>query len=126
MITQYVREGKPGAETALWIHGYTLDGTVWSDLWDALPQFRHVAVDLPGHGRSRPLRLDETLASVVEDVAIVASVERPALVIALSMGTVVALEPRLGAFTAFRCWSLPRRRLAAGQSTRMYSCVSRK
>ncbi len=36
----------------LWLHGYTLDSSIWDDLWALLPNWHHVGLDLPGHGAS--------------------------------------------------------------------------
>ena len=76
----------------LWIHGYTMDSTVWHPLWDLLPGFRHVGADLPGHGRSGPLAPDTTLAGLAAQVAHVAEAEVARRVVALSFGSCVALE----------------------------------
>jgi pimeloyl-ACP methyl ester carboxylesterase len=44
----------PG-DGVLWLHPYGLDSSCWGPLWDQLPDWRHIAVDLPGHGLSEPL-----------------------------------------------------------------------
>jgi len=76
----------------LWIHGYTMDSTLWRPVWDLLPGFRHIGVDLPGHGGSRPLRPDETLPSLAVRIAAQARALRARKVVALSFGSCVALE----------------------------------
>ena len=80
----------------LWLHGYTMDSTLWRPLWDLLPGFRHLGVDLPGHGRSGPLTGGETLPAVAAAVAGVAAAERASRVVALSFGSCVALELAAG------------------------------
>ena len=37
----------------VWIDGYTMDSTSWSELWGLLPGWRHLGIDLPGHGALR-------------------------------------------------------------------------
>jgi pimeloyl-ACP methyl ester carboxylesterase len=76
----------------LWIHGYTMDSTLWRPVWDLLPGFRHIGVDLPGHGGFGPLRSDETLPSLAARIATQARALRARKVVALSFGSCVALE----------------------------------
>ncbi|HEY1916263.1 MAG TPA: alpha/beta hydrolase [Streptosporangiaceae bacterium] len=76
----------------LWIHGYTMDATLWRPLWDLLPGFRHVGVDLPGHGRSGPLPVGETLPTLAARIAAIARREQAQRVVALSFGSCLALE----------------------------------
>jgi pimeloyl-ACP methyl ester carboxylesterase len=76
----------------LWIHGYTMDRTIWYPLWDRLPGFRHCGVDLPGHGRSGPLRSGETLTGLAGRILEVARAEGADQVVGLSFGSAVALQ----------------------------------
>ena len=76
----------------LWIHGYTMDCTLWPPLWDLLPGFRHVGIDLPGHGRSGPLRGDDTLPGLAERIAGIAQDEQASRIVGLSFGSAVALQ----------------------------------
>jgi pimeloyl-ACP methyl ester carboxylesterase len=76
----------------LWIHGYTMDSSVWAPLWERLPGFRHVGVDLPGHGRSAPMRPGTTLPGLALRLAEIAAAYRARRVVALSFGSCVALE----------------------------------
>jgi pimeloyl-ACP methyl ester carboxylesterase len=76
----------------LWIHGYTMDSTLWQPLWDLLPGFRHIGIDLPGHGRSGPLSGDGTLPALAARVAGIARAEHARRAVALSFGSCVALE----------------------------------
>ncbi len=43
-------------EPLLALHGVSLSGAVWAPLFNALPERRVLAVDLPGHGLSDPVR----------------------------------------------------------------------
>jgi pimeloyl-ACP methyl ester carboxylesterase len=76
----------------LWIHGYTMDSTVWQPLWQLLPGFRHIGIDLPGHGRSGALSRDDTLPAVTSRIAEIAQAEQARRVVALSFGSCVALQ----------------------------------
>jgi pimeloyl-ACP methyl ester carboxylesterase len=76
----------------LWIHGYTMDSSLWGDLWDLLPGFRHIGVDLPGHGASGPLPAGLTLPSLAAEVATLARSADASRVVALSFGTIVGLQ----------------------------------
>lgn len=76
----------------LWIHGYTMDSTLWRPLLELLPGFRHVCLDLPGHGRSGPLGPDETLPGLAARIAAVAEAEGTRRIVALSFGSAVALQ----------------------------------
>lgn len=76
----------------LWFHGYTMDATVWPPLWDLLPGWRHIGLDLPGHGGSRPLRAGDdldSLADMIGGLAVGAGVRH---LVAMSFGTVLALQ----------------------------------
>lgn len=55
----YGQEG--GEEAIFWVHGYTMSSKIWGDLWAELPGYTHYAVDLPGHGASRPMASNESL-----------------------------------------------------------------
>lgn len=76
----------------LWLHGYTMDRTLWQPLLELLPGFRHVCVDLPGHGRSRPLSGDETLPGLAARIAAIAEAADARRIVALSFGSAVALQ----------------------------------
>lgn len=76
----------------LWIHGYTLDSSLWSDLWNLLPGYRHIGVDLPGHGASGPVPAGLTLPGLAAELARLARAEHAHRVIALSFGTIAALQ----------------------------------
>jgi pimeloyl-ACP methyl ester carboxylesterase len=76
----------------LWLHGYTMDSTIWRPLWERLPGWCHIGVDLPGHGASPPLARDVTLAGLAADIASLARSEQASRVVALSFGTMIALQ----------------------------------
>ncbi|MER5647477.1 alpha/beta hydrolase [Streptosporangium sp. NPDC002524] len=109
--------GVPGSGV-LWLHGYTMSAAIWPPLWERLPGHRHVAVDLPWHGRSRPPRDGEdraALADLLVTRALEAGVRH---VVALSFGTVVALEMALRHPRAFASWTLAAPSYAGGPQDR--------
>lgn len=92
----------PGAaDGVLWIHGYTLDSSSWEPLWELLPGWHHVGVDLPGHGASLPLRPEDDLPGLGLRIAELARAWGLRHLVALSFGTVVALQVALAASRTF-------------------------
>ncbi|MCX5203664.1 alpha/beta hydrolase [Streptomyces sp. NBC_00237] len=83
--------------TVLWVHGYTMDSTLWRPLWELLPGFRHVGVDLPGHGGSAPLEPGVTLPGLAARITGVARAEGATRLVGLSFGSTVALQMALDA-----------------------------
>jgi len=79
-------------EAVLWIHGYALDSTSWSELWDLLPGWRHIGIDLPGHGQSLPAGEGEELPALARRLVAVARAHDVRHLVGLSFGTVVALQ----------------------------------
>ncbi|MDB5072610.1 MAG: alpha/beta hydrolase [Candidatus Eremiobacteraeota bacterium] len=78
----------------LWVHGYTLDGTIWEALWDLLPGYRHLAVDLPGHGTApAATSVDASVNALAETIGST----QPGAVVALSYGGMLALEAAIRA-----------------------------
>ena len=75
-----------------WIHGYTMDAGVFADIWPLLPGFRHVGVDLPGHGRSADWPAGTPLTVMATAVARTLAENQVRAVVAVSMGTMVAFE----------------------------------
>jgi pimeloyl-ACP methyl ester carboxylesterase len=85
-------ETRGDGPAVVWLHGYTMDSTLWRPVWDLLPGFTHVGVDLPGHGRSGPLTPGETLPGLAARIAAVLTAQQASRVVALSFGSCVALE----------------------------------
>jgi pimeloyl-ACP methyl ester carboxylesterase len=98
----------------LWVHGYTLDSTVWEPLWQLLPGWHHVGVDLPGHGRSRPLAADERTDRLGRELADVARALGARHVVGLSFGSTFALQAAIEAPAAFDTVTLAAPAVAGG------------
>lgn len=79
----------------LWLHGAGATTHSWRDLWPQLPGFRHVGVDLPGHGFTRlGTRLRSGLLPMSEDIAALCASQgwQPVAVIGHSAGAALALQ----------------------------------
>jgi pimeloyl-ACP methyl ester carboxylesterase len=87
----------------LWIHGYTMDSSLWEPLWTLLPGWRHLGVDLPGHGRSATLRTGLTMPALADRLSRLAEAERAVRVVGLSFGSCVALQMAMDAPEVVRC-----------------------
>lgn len=92
--------------SVLWLHGYTMRSEVWEPLWERLPGWRHLGLDLPWHGSSRDLREGEDLASLADTVVAHARAHDVAHVVGLSFGTVLASEMAIRHPGAAASWLL--------------------
>ena len=101
-------------EGVLWLHGYTLDSTIWSRLWGQLPGWRHAGLDLAGHGQSRDLQRDDTLASLASTVIRIARHHDLRHLVGLSFGGMVALQAAIDAPEAFASLALGSPAVAGG------------
>ena len=76
--------------TVVLVHGWGLHGGVWRDLAARLARsFRVLVPDLPGHGRSRGMRTQASLAGLADDLS--RRLTEPAIWIGWSLGAFVAL-----------------------------------
>ena len=91
----YFESGKAGKKDALvFIHGWTCNADFWKASANAFPEYRVIAVDLIGHGRSDKPQTTysmEYFARSVDAVLKKAKVER-AVLVGHSMGTPVARQ----------------------------------
>lgn len=88
--------GDPEAPVVLLSHGFSLDMSVWGDVWPGLTaDFRVVAMDHRSHGRSaRAAHGDLSLRAMGRDLAAVleaVSPSRPAVIVGHSMGAMAVL-----------------------------------
>lgn len=91
-----LRGPEPGAPTrTAWLHGYTMDSTIWQDLWALLPGIEHVGVDLPGHGTAADTPMPAGLPALATAVADRLREEGCRRLVALSFGSCVALQVAL-------------------------------
>jgi pimeloyl-ACP methyl ester carboxylesterase len=96
-----LRTAGSGDGAILWIHGYTLDSSIWEELWERLPHWRHIGVDLPGHGAADPVRPGDDLNQLAERLVEVARELNVRNLAAISFGGAVALHVAARAPDAF-------------------------
>ena len=94
MADLFVREsGRPNLRAVVFLHGVGNTGGMWQRHMAALPEYRCLAPDLPGHGRSRAqawasrAETADRIARLIETLP-----EGRASVIGLSLGGSVAYE----------------------------------
>lgn len=78
-----------------WLHGYTMDSTIWASLWEALPGTEHVGIDLPGHGNAADTPMPAGLPALADAVAEQLRARECRTLVALSFGSCVALQVAL-------------------------------
>lgn len=114
-----VATARPGdGESVLWIHGYSLDSRIWDELWNHLPAWNHVGIDLPGHGQSLPLPHGADLASLARRIGSFAIRENIRHVVGLSFGGMVALQVAIEHPEAFASLVLGAPALGSGPQDR--------
>jgi pimeloyl-ACP methyl ester carboxylesterase len=94
------RSGGDG-DVVFWVHPYALDSSCWAELWERLPGWRHVGVDLPGHGLSEPLDPRDDLAALTTRLREAAAREGARHLVGLSLGANLALAMALGGGPTF-------------------------
>lgn len=91
----YYDIGNQKAKNAIvFIHGWTCNADFWKDNYNAFPNYRAIALDLPGHGQSDKPKVNysmEYFARSVDAVLKQAGVDKGVLV-GHSMGTPIARE----------------------------------
>lgn len=98
----------------LWIHGYTLDSTIWKSLWSRLPRWTHIGVDLPGHGQSRDFHQGEGLQDLARSLARLANEIGAAHLVGMSFGSMVALQTAIEKHEPFATVTLGSPAIAGG------------
>lgn len=79
-------------EGVLWLHGYTMDSTLWKPLWGRLRGWRHIGVDWPGHGLSPAARKRYSLPTLAHAIGQTALLFEVRHIIGLSFGAILALQ----------------------------------
>lgn len=90
----FYRDAGKGSKAIVFIHGWTCNADFWEKSINAFPEYRTIALDLPGHGRSDKPKTDYTMeyfAKAVEAVMKAAKVGK-AVLVGHSMGTPVARQ----------------------------------
>ena len=94
MTLHYEVCGAPAGPTILWLHGGLVSGWMWHPQLEALPEFRSIVVDLPGHGPSHNVKWGSFSDTAEKLVAVLdaAAVSDPVHVVGMSLGAVTALH----------------------------------
>lgn len=83
----------PGpADKVLWIHGYTMDSSLWQPLWERLPGWFHMGIDLPFHGESPPKAAHYTMPSFAQLLGELALKHGVKHLVGLSLGAILTLQ----------------------------------
>lgn len=106
-------------ERILWIHGYTMDSSVWAEIWSLMPGWYHIGIDLPNHGASRRLTPKEDLSSLADQLGRLAQSYDVRHIVALSFGTIIALQMAVQFPGTFTSLVLGAPALAGGPADRM-------
>ncbi len=108
------REQPGSSEKVLWVHGYTINSSTWQPLWDQMPDYHHIGIDLPGHGASGAWPENVTLPSLARTLGQLAIAHGIKHVVALSFGTMLGLQMVLEFPDAFASLTLGAPALAGG------------
>ena len=87
----YYDIGKTNKKAIIFIHGWTCNADFWKDSYNAFPEYRVIAIDLPGHGQSDKPKTNysmEYFARSIDAVMKAAKVKQ-AVLAGHSMGTPV-------------------------------------
>ena len=85
----YYKDFGKGKNALIFIHGWTCNSEFWSESYNAFPEYRVLALDLPGHGKSdkpQAVYSMEYFAKSVEAVMKDAKIKK-AVLVGHSMGT---------------------------------------
>lgn len=84
---------QPGdGDAVLWLHGYTVDGSMWGDMWGRLPGWQHIGIDIPGHGASEPLARTGDLPALGRRLGQLCIARDIRHIVAISFGTITATQ----------------------------------
>ncbi len=95
MMPEASPPGSPVTPRVAWLHGYTMDATVWRDAWQTLPGLTHVGLELPGHGAAAQQPMPASLPELATDVADQLREQGCRSLVALSFGSCVAIQVAL-------------------------------
>jgi pimeloyl-ACP methyl ester carboxylesterase len=90
----YYDVGKRADRALILVHGWTCNADFWHDSYSAFPEYRVIAVDLPGHGRSDKPKTTYSMEYFARsiDAVMKAAKVRQAVIAGHSMGTPVARQ----------------------------------
>ena len=81
----------PGARV-LWLHGYSMDSSLWLALWQQLPEWHHLGIDLPYHGGSADWPATYSMPEFVQRIGEIALTHGVQHIAGLSLGAILTLQ----------------------------------
>lgn len=110
----FLQRSNSTGEKILWLHGYTMDHTIWTPVWKYFPGYDHLALDLPGHGQSRGWKNGETLADIACTIGTLAMEEHVDHIVGISLGGMIALQVAIAFPDKFKSLTLNAAPLGGG------------
>lgn len=86
------REASGPGDKILWIHGYSMDSSLWLELWQHLPEWHHIGIDLPYHGQSAQLPATYTMPDFARLLGNLALAKGVTHIAGLSLGAILTLQ----------------------------------
>jgi pimeloyl-ACP methyl ester carboxylesterase len=108
------REAPGPGDKVLWIHGYSMDSSLWLALWQHLPNWHHIGIDLPYHGQSADWPATYSMPEFVQCVGNMALACGVRHIAGLSLGAILTLQLATEFPTSFRSVTLGSAGLAHG------------
>ncbi|MEM8957440.1 MAG: alpha/beta hydrolase [Pseudomonadota bacterium] len=91
-MLSYSEFGPPDAPVILFLHPANFDGRIWRKVIERLPDYRCVAVDLPGHGVSAGRDLTSFEAAADDVAEVIRAFRGPVAIVGLSLGAYVGFQ----------------------------------
>lgn len=90
----YYDIGGSNKRAIIFIHGWTCNADFWKDSYSAFPQYRVIAIDLPGHGQSDKPKTTYSMEYFARSIKAVmkSTGVKQAVLVGHSMGTPVARQ----------------------------------
>lgn len=94
MTLHYSEAGNPEGETIIFLHGAGMAGWSWQDTTARLPQYRSIALDLPGHGLSHMVQATSLveMGDICADFIRTIAPNEKVHLVAISLGGMITIE----------------------------------
>lgn len=97
--THYIKSGNPSSEkTILFIHGSAMSAVLMERVYNLLPDFNNISIDLPGHNLSEgklldtPESLADFMSSFIKEMKLKGEITEDLTVAGYSLGGCITLE----------------------------------
>lgn len=91
-IETYYTTGTEKKTRIFWLHGYSLNASLWPDIWSLYPEASHTGIDLPFHGRSNDLQSFRDIHQLAERTVAIARHFNCDHIAGFSFGGILALQ----------------------------------